>query len=196
MVGAERDLVLHRAEPFLPVNVRVCRPFLDRIIPLALGRVAHVGAFKHDELADGALPDDLRRLVPLGVRAALRSHLKNFLRLLNRVVNPEGLSEIARHRLLDVNVFARFHRVAGTGRVPVVHRCDHDGVNVLSLNQLPVVVELKVVACDPGVKGNSATGRTKPATLETGLVVQVPEYLAQGEIVKVDTRTGEFLSRA
>ena len=61
--------------------------------------------------------------------------------------------------------------------------------------QLPTAVELTVTQCDPGVKGNSATGRTKPATLETGLVVQVPEYLAQGQHIKVDTRTGEFLSR-
>jgi elongation factor P len=61
--------------------------------------------------------------------------------------------------------------------------------------QLPVVVELKVVECDPGVRGNSATSRNKPAKLETGLVVQVPEYLSQGEMVKVDTRTGEYLSR-
>jgi elongation factor P len=76
-----------------------------------------------------------------------------------------------------------------------------EGVQALIYNdecvglQLPVVVELKVTQCDPGVKGNSATGRTKPATLETGLVVHVPEYLAEGETVKVDTRTGEFLSR-
>jgi elongation factor P len=61
--------------------------------------------------------------------------------------------------------------------------------------QLPVVVHLKVTQCDPGVKGISATGRTKPATLQTGLVVQVPEYMAEGDTVKVDTRTGEFLSR-
>jgi elongation factor P len=53
-----------------------------------------------------------------------------------------------------------------------------------------------VVQCDPGVKGDSATARTKPATLETGLVVQVPEYLAEGERVKVDTRSGQYLSRA
>lgn len=62
--------------------------------------------------------------------------------------------------------------------------------------QLPVAVELEVTQCDPAVRGNSATSRTKPATLETGFVVQVPEYLKQGERVKVDTRSGEFLSRA
>lgn len=62
--------------------------------------------------------------------------------------------------------------------------------------QLPTAVELTVTQCDPGVRGNSATARTKPATLETGLVVQVPDYLKEGERVKVDTRTGEFLSRA
>jgi elongation factor P len=79
---------------------------------------------------------------------------------------------------------------------------DLDGIQALIYNdecvgiQLPVVVLLKVVQCDPGIKGASATARTKPATLETGLVVQVPEYLSQGETVKVDTRTGEYLSRA
>ncbi len=62
--------------------------------------------------------------------------------------------------------------------------------------QLPVAVELTVTQCDPAVKGDSATKRTKPATLETGLIVQVPDYLTQGERIKVDTRTGEFLSRA
>ncbi len=62
--------------------------------------------------------------------------------------------------------------------------------------QLPVAVELEVTECDPAVRGNSATSRTKPATLETGLIVQVPEYLKQGEHIKVDTRNGEFLSRA
>lgn len=62
--------------------------------------------------------------------------------------------------------------------------------------QLPTSVALKVVECDPGIKGASATARTKPAKLETGLTVQVPEYLSQGEVIKVDTRTGEYLSRA
>ena len=76
-----------------------------------------------------------------------------------------------------------------------------EGVQALIYNdqcigiQLPVAVELKVTQCDPGIKGASATARTKPATLETGLVVQVPEYLAEGETIKVDTRSGEYLSR-
>ena len=62
--------------------------------------------------------------------------------------------------------------------------------------QIPTAVELLVKRCDPGVKGNSATSRTKPAVLETGLEIQVPEYLKEGERVKVDTRDGSFLSRA
>lgn len=62
--------------------------------------------------------------------------------------------------------------------------------------QLPSAVELTITQCDPTTRGNSATARTKPATLETGLVVQVPEYIKEGERIKVDSRTGEFLSRA
>lgn len=62
--------------------------------------------------------------------------------------------------------------------------------------QLPVAVELVVVECDPSIKGASATSRTKPAKTETGLVVQVPEYLTAGEKIKVDTRDGSYLSRA
>ena len=52
-----------------------------------------------------------------------------------------------------------------------------------------------VVDTGPGVRGNSATGRTKPATLSTGHIIQVPEHLDQGVIVRVDTRTGEYLGR-
>ena len=61
--------------------------------------------------------------------------------------------------------------------------------------QLPAAVDLKITQCDPAVKGNSATSRTKPATVETGLMVHVPEYLKEGETIRVDTRSGEFLSR-
>jgi elongation factor P len=62
--------------------------------------------------------------------------------------------------------------------------------------ELPPSVELDVVECDPSIKGASATARTKPAKLSTGHMIQVPEYMAAGERVRVDTRTGKFLSRA
>jgi len=62
--------------------------------------------------------------------------------------------------------------------------------------ELPNFVVLKITHADPGVKGNTATGATKPATLETGAVVQVPLFVEQGEKVKVDTRTGEYVERA
>jgi elongation factor P len=78
---------------------------------------------------------------------------------------------------------------------------DLEGVLALIYNdecvglQLPTTVELQVVECDPAVKGDSATKRNKPAKLQTGLVVQVPDYLTQGERIKVDSRTGTFISR-
>ena len=62
--------------------------------------------------------------------------------------------------------------------------------------ELPASVALKIVETSPVIKGASASARTKPATLETGLVVQVPEYLAEGEVIKVNTSTGKFNSRA
>jgi elongation factor P len=61
--------------------------------------------------------------------------------------------------------------------------------------EVPMFVELKVVKADPGVKGDTASGGTKPATLETGAVVKVPLYLEEGEVIKIDTRTGEYLER-
>jgi len=62
--------------------------------------------------------------------------------------------------------------------------------------QLPTTVELTITQTEPAVKGNSATSRNKPATLETGIEVMVPEYIPEGTKVKVDTRTGTYISRA
>ena len=62
--------------------------------------------------------------------------------------------------------------------------------------ELPGTVEMEIIECAPAMKGSSATARSKPATLTTGLVVQVPEYLAQGERVRINTQTGKFTSRA
>ena len=60
---------------------------------------------------------------------------------------------------------------------------------------LPAAVELVIVECEPGVQGDRVSGAKKPATLETGKVIQVPLFVNQGEKVKVDTRSGEYLTR-
>jgi len=57
-------------------------------------------------------------------------------------------------------------------------------------------VELEIVETDPGIRGDTATGGTKPARLSTGAVVKVPLFLNTGDVVRVDTRTGEYLNRA
>ncbi len=62
--------------------------------------------------------------------------------------------------------------------------------------ELPQTVELEIIETAPSIKGASATSRTKPATLSTGIEIQVPEYLASGEVIKINTASGKFMSRA
>lgn len=62
--------------------------------------------------------------------------------------------------------------------------------------ELPVSVTLEVTETDPGLKGDTASGGTKPATLETGLVVNVPLFINIGDLLRVDTRTGQYIERA
>lgn len=79
---------------------------------------------------------------------------------------------------------------------------EQDTVTVTLYNGSPLAVtppnhvELEIVETDPGLKGDTAQGGTKPATLSTGAVVKVPLFLSIGEVVRVDTRTGEYLGRA
>jgi elongation factor P len=61
--------------------------------------------------------------------------------------------------------------------------------------ELPNFVELAISKTDPGVRGDTAQGGSKPATLETGAIVHVPLFLNEGDVVRVDTRTGEYLGR-
>lgn len=70
----------------------------------------------------------------------------------------------------------------------------HDG-NPLYV-ELPAAVELQISQTDPGVQGDRSTGGSKPATLETGAVIQVPLFITTGERVRVDTRSGDYLGRA
>ncbi len=86
------------------------------------------------------------------------------------------------------------------GTIPFMK--DNVEVNVLFFEgrpigvDLPITVDLLVTHCEPGMKGDTATGATKPATLETGHVVQVPLFVEEGDTLKIDTRTGEYMERA
>jgi elongation factor P len=74
-------------------------------------------------------------------------------------------------------------------------------INVLLFNERPVsvslpnFVELEVTETDPGIRGDTATGGKKPATLETGAVINVPLFIERGEVLKIDTRSGEYVER-
>lgn len=78
---------------------------------------------------------------------------------------------------------------------------EQDVIDLLTYNgepidiELPTSVTLTITQTDPGYKGDTATGGNKPATLETGLVVNVPLFLSEGDRVKIDTRTGEYIER-
>jgi elongation factor P len=72
-------------------------------------------------------------------------------------------------------------------------RTSHEGETIGV--ELPVTVDLKVVATEPGYAGDTATGARKPATTETGLVLQVPLFVQEGDTIRVDTRTGEYQTR-
>jgi elongation factor P len=61
--------------------------------------------------------------------------------------------------------------------------------------ELPSFIEATVTRCDPGIKGDTASGATKPATLETGAVLQVPLFIKEGDVLRVDTRTGAYVER-
>ena len=75
----------------------------------------------------------------------------------------------------------------------IVKICSHNG-NVFAIEP-PLFVELEVTETEPGFAGNTAQGATKPAIVETGAQVQVPLFVNQGDKLKIDTRTGEYLSR-
>ena len=75
----------------------------------------------------------------------------------------------------------------------VVKICSHNG-NVFSVEP-PLFVELAITETEPGFKGDTAQGATKPATVETGAIGMVPLFVEQGDVLKIDTRSGEYLSR-
>ncbi len=102
---------------------------------------------------------------------------------------------------MDPRTFEQF-TISGS-RISEEAKFLQDGINVwvmfwndepLSI-EIPIKMDFKVVECDPGVKGNSATNIYKDATLENGLVLKIPLFVQEGQTVRIDTRTGEYVER-
>ena len=102
-------------------------------------------------------------------------------------MNTETYDQIAvnAHEIGDTLKFVKENEM--------VKLCSHNG-NVFSIEP-PITVELQITESEPGVKGDTATGATKPAILETGAKILVPLFVNQGDTIKIDTRTGEYISR-
>ncbi|MGA7669259.1 MAG: elongation factor P [Nitrolancea sp.] len=105
------------------------------------------------------------------------------------------------YNFMDVDTFEQFPLNAETLGDTVNYLVENEVIDLLTYQDQPVDVEapitvnLEVTETDPGFKGDTATGGTKPATLQTGVTVTVPLFINIGDTVKVDTRTGEYLER-
>ena len=102
-------------------------------------------------------------------------------------MNPETFEQIAlsHDEIADSMKFVKENEMCKI--------CSHKG-SVFAVEP-PLFVELEITDTEPGFKGDTATGATKPATVETGASVNVPLFVNQGDVIKIDTRTGEYLSR-
>uniref|UniRef100_A0A7C3Z2Y5 Elongation factor P n=1 Tax=Desulfobacca acetoxidans TaxID=60893 RepID=A0A7C3Z2Y5_9BACT len=104
--------------------------------------------------------------------------------------------------LMDNETYEQFALTADPLGDAVLFLTENLNVKVLFFNkqpvavELPTFVELTVVQTEPGVRGDTASGGSKPATLESGAVIQVPLFINEGDRVKVDTRTGTYIERA
>ena len=105
------------------------------------------------------------------------------------------------YHFMDTESYEQFSLPAETLGDAVNYLKENEAIDLLTYQDKPIDVELPVTATlriaqtDPGFRGDTATGGNKPATLETGLVVTVPLFLNEGDLVKVDTRTGQYLER-
>ena len=103
--------------------------------------------------------------------------------------------------VMDMESYEQITLTAGQIGDGVKYMKENDRLNVVVHNEevlgveVPITVYLKIAEVEPGIKGDTASGATKPATLETGLVVQVPLFINEGDTIKIDTRTGYYIER-
>ena len=105
------------------------------------------------------------------------------------------------YHFMDVDTFEQFALDKETLGDAVNYLVENETIDLLTHNgqpidvELPVTVNLRVEQTEPGVRGDTAAGGSKPARLETGLTINVPLFINEGDVVTVDTRTGEYLGR-
>lgn len=109
--------------------------------------------------------------------------------------------EDERYNFMDIDSFEQFSLDKETLGDALNYIKEQDTIDLLTYQgepidiELPITVNLQVARTDPGLRGDTATGGTKPATLETGVTVNVPLFINEGDTLKVDTRTGQYLER-
>jgi elongation factor P len=105
------------------------------------------------------------------------------------------------YNFMDIDSFEQFSLSRDTLGDALNWIKENDTIDLLTYNgepidiEIPITVNLQITQTDPGLRGDTATGGTKPATLETGVVVSVPLFVSEGDTIKVDTRTGQYLER-
>jgi elongation factor P len=105
------------------------------------------------------------------------------------------------YHFMDIDSFDQFSLPKDVLAEATDYMKENDTIDLLTYQsapvdvELPVTVNLKVTQTDPGHRGDTATGGSKPATVETGLTINVPLFINEEDIVKIDTRTGEYLER-
>jgi elongation factor P len=110
-------------------------------------------------------------------------------------------SDDDQHHFMDVDSFDQFALDSETLGDTLKYLKPEFVLELLTYNdqpvdiEIPITVDLEVTQTDPGFRGDTATGGTKPATLETGLVVSVPLFVSEGDTIKVDTRTASYIER-
>jgi elongation factor P len=109
--------------------------------------------------------------------------------------------EDGQYHFMDIDTFEQFVLDRETLGDALNYIKENDVIDMLTYQgepidiELPITVNLVVTQTDPGFRGDTATGGTKPATLETGVTVNVPLFVSEGETIKIDTRTGEYIER-
>ena len=162
------------------------------------GQVVQILEFQHVKPGKGA--------------AFVRTKLKNVINggVVERTFRPTEKFPQARIERVDMQFYIHIKNVENYEQIALNEDTIGDALKFVKENEMvkvcsyngsvfaveaPLFVELEITDTEPGFKGDTAQGATKPATVETGATVQVPLFVNQGDVIKIDTRTGEYLSR-